>query len=201
MNCELKTARSGLDPAAQIRQRLPAGVIRSLIAGAGLKIAIRTAARAKSLAVGLAQRPDRQGQKHLLAQHIFKQQTVSLIITDFGLRRRNGALGNVGIGAEWPEDEVELGGERDFDGLDAARAGNLKNAREAAPEADVRDDVSGPAMLVDHLGAARSGQIADLHGFLAEIDGARSELQVEFNRFALEFNDSEFHKYEPKAQG
>ena len=87
------TESSGLDPAAQPGQRLPAGVDWTLIAGAGLGVAIGSAARAKSLAVGLAQRPDRQGQKHLLAQHIFKQQTVFLIITDFGLGRCNGPLG------------------------------------------------------------------------------------------------------------
>ncbi len=91
-----------------------------------MEVAVGSAARAKSLAVRLAQRPDRQGQKHLLAQHIFKQQTVFLIITDFGLRRCNGPLGGVGVGANGAEDEVELGGERDLDRLDAAGAGNLK---------------------------------------------------------------------------
>ncbi len=129
---------SGLDPAAQPGQRLPARIGWTLIAGAGLSVAIGSAARAKSLAVGLAQRPDRQGQKHLLAQHIFKQQTVFLIITDFGLRRCYGALGSAGVGADGAEDEVEVGGQRDFDRLDAAGAGNLKSARESAPAGGCR---------------------------------------------------------------
>ena len=67
---------SGLDPVAEPSHRLPAGVVWTLFAGARLTIAILTAARTKSLAVGLAQGPDRQRQKHLLTQHIFKQQTV-----------------------------------------------------------------------------------------------------------------------------
>jgi hypothetical protein len=66
----------GLYPAAEAGQRLPAGVTWTLFAVAGLAVAIYTAARAKSLAVGLAQRLDRQGQKYLLAQYIFKHKAV-----------------------------------------------------------------------------------------------------------------------------
>ena len=97
--------------------------------------------------------------------------------------------------------------ERNFDRLDAAGAGNLEIAREAAPEANVRDDIFGPAVLVDHFGAAGSGQIADLRGFVPVIDGAGGEFQVKFNRFALELKDSEFHamrvkqkRRQPKAE-
>ena len=86
------TCFSGLYPAAKPRQRLPAGVARTLFAGACLAVTVLTTARAKSFAVRLAQRPDRQGQKHLLAQHILKQKTVLLIITDFRLRRCYGPL-------------------------------------------------------------------------------------------------------------
>ena len=80
-----------------------------------------------------------------------------------------------------------------FDRFDAACAGNLEIVCEAAPEANVRDDIFGPAVLVDHLGAAGSGQIAHLRGFVPVIDDAGGEFQVEFNRFALELKDSEFH--------
>src|SRR5208337_4532498 len=89
---------SGLDPVAESSQRLPAGVAWTHFAGARPAVAVLTAARAKSFAVGLAQSPDRQGQKHLLAQHILKQQTVLLIITDFGLRRCNRPFRGLGIG-------------------------------------------------------------------------------------------------------
>src|ERR1039457_7662264 len=67
---------SGLDLAAKPRQCLPAGVARTLIALTDLTVAIRTAALTKSFAIRLAQCSNRQGQKHLLPQNIFKQQTV-----------------------------------------------------------------------------------------------------------------------------
>jgi hypothetical protein len=54
-----------------------------------MAVAILTAARAKPFAIWLAQGSDRQGQEHLLAQNVFKEQTVLLIITDFGFRRGN----------------------------------------------------------------------------------------------------------------
>ena len=146
----------GLDPAAETGQRLPAGVARTLIAGAGWLLRFCTAARAKSLAVRLAQRSDRQGQKHLLAQHILKHKTVSLIITDFGLRRSNGAFGGVGIGRRGAEDEVKIGCQGNLHRLDAAGAGNLEVAGKAALEPDVGHDVLGPAVLVQHLGMARA---------------------------------------------
>jgi hypothetical protein len=146
---------SGLYPATKFRERFPAGVIRTLFAGARLEVAVLAAARAKSFAVRLAQRPDRQGQKHLLAQHILKQKTVFLIITDFGFRCRNGALGGVGVGANRSEDQVIVASERDIDGLDAAGAGELKLTGIPAAETDVGDDVLGAAVFVDDFGAAR----------------------------------------------
>ncbi len=124
---------SGLYPATKLRQRFPAGVCWTLFAGARLEVAVLAAARAKSFAVRLAQRPDRQGQKHLLAQHILKQKTVFLIITDFGFRCRNGAFGGVGVGANGPENQVIVSRERDLDGLDAAGAGKLKLAGITGP--------------------------------------------------------------------
>jgi NAD(P) transhydrogenase len=52
--------------------------------------------------------------------------------------------------------------------------GTWKLPAKSAPEADVGDDIFGAAVLVDHFGAAGGGQIADLLGFVAEIDGAGS---------------------------
>ncbi len=145
---------SGLYPATKPRERFPAGVCGTLFAGARLEVAVLAAARAKSFAVRLAQRPDRQGQKHLLAQHILKQKTVFLIITDFGFWCRNGAFGSVGVGSHRAEDQVIVACEGDIDGLDAAGAGELKLAGILAAETDVGDDVLGAAMFVDDLGTA-----------------------------------------------
>ena len=60
-------------------------------------------------------------------------------------------------------------------------------------QADVGDDLLRPAVLMNHFGLAGGGQIADLLGFLAEIDRAGLKLQVEFDRLALEIYDFEFH--------
>src|ERR1700721_731645 len=149
---------SGLNPVAKPRQRFPAGVGWTLIAVARLGVPVLAAARAKSLAVRLAQGSDRQGQKHLLAQHIFKQKTVFLIITDFGFRCRNGAFGSVGVGFNRAENKVIVAGERDIDGLDAPGAGELKFAGILAAETDVGDDVFGAAVFVNDFGAAGGGE-------------------------------------------
>src|ERR1035441_1934933 len=184
---------SGLDPVAEPSQRLPAEVVRTYFAGARLIVAVLTAARAKSLAVGLAQRPDRQGQKHLLAQHIFKRKTVLLIITDFRFRRSNRSLRRFRVGRRGTEDQVELGSQRNLHRLDAAGTGNLESARKAAPEPDVGHNVPGPAMLVQHLGSSGRGQLPGLFGLIAEIHRSRSQLQVKVDRLALQLAYLEFH--------
>jgi hypothetical protein len=95
---------SGLDPATKSGQRFPAGVTWTLFAVTGLAVTVSAATRAKSFAVRLAQCSDRQGQKHLLAQNIFKRKTVFLIITDFCFWRWNRAFPHIGIGLDWPKD-------------------------------------------------------------------------------------------------
>src|SRR6266568_2466563 len=148
---------SGLHPAAESSQSLPAGVTRTHFAGAILAIAVLTTAWAKSFAVRLAQRSDRQGQKHLLAQHILKQKTVLLIITDFRLRRSYGPLRGLGIRHRRPEDQVEIRLQRNLHRFNASSAGNLKSARKMPPQPDVGHDVLGPAMLVQYLGQSGGG--------------------------------------------
>ena len=190
----------GLYPAPEPRQRFPTGVGRTLFAGARFEVAVLAAARAKSFAVRLAQRSDRQGQKHLLAQHILKQKTVSLIITDFGLGRCNGPFGGLGVGADGAEEEVKVRCQRDLDRFDAASAGDLELAGIAALEADVGNDVPGTTVLVEHLGAAGSGERAFLGGFFAEVDGSGGELEFELDGLFLELAYLKFHKYERTAE-
>jgi hypothetical protein len=192
---------SGLDPATQSGQCLPAGVGMILLAGARLIVAVLAAARAKSLAVGLAQGADRQGQKHLLAQHIFKQQTVFLIIPDFGFARRDGAFRRPGVDAEGAKDQVEIGLQRHPHRLDATGAGNFELADKVALEADIGDDLLGSAVFVDDFGAAFGGQIALLIGFFAVVDGSWFELEVEVNRFLFQFGDLEFHTVKRVRRG
>ena len=80
-----------------------------------------------------------------------------------------------------------------LDRLDAAGAGNLKVARKAAPEPDVGHDLLGAPVLVQHLGPAGGSQRPVLLGLLAQIDRARSQFQVEFDRLPFQFAYLEFH--------
>jgi hypothetical protein len=184
---------SGLDPAAQSSQRFPAGVRRTLIAGARLVVPIHAAARAKSSAVGLAQCSDRQRQKHLLPQHIFKQQTVFLIIPDFRFRRSNRPFRGLGIRAHRAEDQIKFSGQRSFHRLDAPRAGNANPPGKFPAKADIRDHLPGATVLVNHFGAAGGDQWAILLRLLAEIDRPWSQFQVEFHWLPFQFADDEFH--------
>jgi len=163
------------------------------VAGAVLAVTVRAAGRAESLAVGLAQSSDRQGEKHLLTQHIFKQQTVLLIITDFGLVRCYGAFGGLGVGIGGAKDEVEVGSDGNGNGFDTAGAGYLEVAVETSAKADVGDDFAGAAVFVDDFGAAGGGEGAGLLGFAAKVNGAGGEAEVEFDGLAFELAYLEFH--------
>ena len=103
---------------------------------------------------------------------------------------RSGAPESAPMGRKMRSNSAASG---NLDRLDAAGAGNLKFARKSALEADVGDDVFGAAVLVNHFGAAGCGKIAHLLGLAAEIDRARSQFQVEFDRLALQLAYFEFH--------
>jgi len=184
---------SGHYLATESSQRFPAGVAWTLIAVARLTVAVLAAARAKSLAIRLAQGPDRQRQKHLLPQHIFKQQTVFLIIPDFCFRRSNRAFRGLGIGFGGAEDEVEFGSQGDFNGLDAAGARDLKLAREFPSKSNVCNDILGAAVFVEYLGQTLGGELPNLLRFFTQIDRARRQFQVKFDWFPFQFNYLEFH--------
>jgi hypothetical protein len=77
------------------------------VAVAGCEVQVLATARAKSLAVFLAERAAGQGEKHLFAHDILKRKTALFIIADFGLVRGNGSLAGVGVGGLRAEDQVE----------------------------------------------------------------------------------------------
>ena len=83
--------------------------------------------------------------------------------------------------------------QRNLDRLNAASAGNLKVAGKAAFEADVGHDILGAPVLVQHLGMAGGGQRPLLLGLCAQIDRARSQLQIKIDRLPFQFVYFEFH--------
>ena len=95
---------------------------------------------------------------------------------------RSGASASAPSG---PEDQVEVGSQRNLDRLNATGTGDLELAGKAAAQADVGDDVFGSAVLVDDLGRAGGGEFADLLGLFAQIDSAGMQLQVKLGRFAF----------------
>jgi hypothetical protein len=80
-----------------------------------------------------------------------------------------------GVDPRRPEEQVEVAGELVLYRLDAAGAGRFKASAEAALEADIGDDLLGPAMLVEYLGSALGGEIAHLPGLFSKIDGHRRQ--------------------------
>ena len=178
-----------LQPAAQVSQSFPSRVARTLITGAGCLIAVHAAARAKSFAIWLAKRPGWQGQEHLFPEHVFKRKATVLIIPDFCLRRGNGVLRPLRVYPGGPKKEIVFALQRMLDRFNAARAGNLKFAAERALETNVSDDFPGPAMFVKNLGAADRRQVAELLGFLAEINRPGRQGDGEIDWLAFQIDD------------
>jgi hypothetical protein len=184
-------------PVGQVRERIPAAIRGSSITGAGLLVQILAAARAKSFAVRLTENAIREGQQHLLPQHVFQQQTTLFIIPDFSVIGRNGVLPGDGIGVCGAEDEVKLLVEGLLDGFDAAGAGGLKDADVPGAEADVVDDLFGAAVLGDEVGLAFDGQGAFLVDDLAEVDGSGGEGLVDPEGFIKKLEGGDKHGFYP----
>ena len=78
-----------LDPGAQAGEARPSRIGYSLAASACLGVQMPAAMRAKPLAIFPAKRLGWKRQENLLAQNVLQQDTIFLIITDFGLRSGN----------------------------------------------------------------------------------------------------------------
>jgi hypothetical protein len=180
-------------PAAQVSQCFPSRIAWTLITGACCLVAVLAAARAKSFTIWLAQRPGRQGQEHLFPEHVFKRNTTVLIIPDFRLRRGDCMLRPGGIDAGRPKKQIELAGKAMLHRFHAACAWDFKGPAEAALEPDVGHDLLGTTMLVQHLGAAFSGQIAQLLGLTSKINGGRRQGHGKLDWLAFKIGYGEEH--------
>lgn len=105
------------------------------------------------------------------------------------------------IHAGGPEDEVEIGGQRVLDRLNAAGAGNLKVAGKVALQADIGNNLLGPAVLMNDLRTAFRGHIANLRGLFAQIYGAGFERQVEVERLFFKVKNFDFHDLRVSRMG
>ena len=84
---------------ANVFQRRPARIVYWRRAGARFYIAVHAAGRAQALTVVPANHLYGDGQQHLLAQHIFQQKALALVVADLGFRRGDLELLVPGVGA------------------------------------------------------------------------------------------------------
>jgi hypothetical protein len=154
--------------------------------------------RAKSLAVRGAEQTGRKGEKNLLPEDVFQLQTVSLIITDFGLGSGDCAVivmgpGGVGVGAQRAVNEVEVTLERLGNGGEAAGTLEFEVGGIVGADADVVDDVMGAIVFFDEVGAALDGERRGLANFFAEVDGSGCKGEVENYGLLLEGGNGDAH--------
>ena len=101
-------SKSMIKSAADFFQSRPAWIFERSRAGTLFLIQILAALRAQSLAVRAARNLQRQSQQHLLAQHIFQQDSLALIIADLGLRIGNRKLVAACVRAERTVKQFEI---------------------------------------------------------------------------------------------
>src|SRR5947209_18072935 len=88
----LTTARLSFQLLANIFQCCPAWIAQGLHAIAALHVEVAAAMGAKSFALPAANLLYRQCQQYLLFQHVFQQQTFTLIVTDFRVVEADGCF-------------------------------------------------------------------------------------------------------------
>jgi hypothetical protein len=108
------------------------------------------------------------------------------IIPDFGLVGSNCVLAGDGVGCFGAEEEVEVAGEGEGDGFDAAGAEDLEVAAIVGAEADVVDEVVGAAAFDDQFGSTFYGEWAGLAKVGGVLEGSGSDGFVEFEGFVYE---------------
>ncbi len=188
---ELLVLDAGCEPFERLPPWIGAG---GLSAVTGCIVQVLSAVDAKSFAVLLAQRPSGQGEQHLLAHHVLKQQTVGSIIPYLGLIFGDGAFAGVGVGFLGAEEQVEVARERHGDGIDAASAEDFERTFVGGANADVFDEILGAAVFEDEVGFAFDGQRPHLEGVYGVVDGSGRDLFMEEERFILQVDRVNEHR-------
>jgi hypothetical protein len=148
---------------------------------------------AEPLAVFAAQGLGWKGQQHLLAQYVLQQDSILLIITDFGLGSGDGMLGSLAIGPGRPKKQVELTGKWMLDGVETPGAEDLEAAVVVRTHANIIDQLPRPAMLYDQVGTAVDGERVELANVESILDAAGRKGQIELYGFTFQINDGQKH--------
>ena len=180
-------------PATNIFQRLPARIFRGNRAGTLLLIQVLAALRTQALAVFLADGLQRQRQKHLLAQDIFQQNTLALIVTDFGFRIGDRELIAPGIYTQGAIQQLELAVYIVADGLKTTRALQFQTCEKASAQAYIFNNLVLAVMFLDQFGAPDCFQRRALADICTKIDDTGLELFLKFARTNFQIFDVEEH--------
>ena len=147
----------------------------------------------KPFAVFAAQGLGWKRQQHLLPQDVLQQDPIFLIITDFGLGGSNGMLRSLAIGADGAKKQVELSRNRVFHRVEATGAEHLEAAVEVRAQADVFDELPGPAVFDDQLCLPLELQRADLANVGSVVDLARRQAFIQWKRLVDELCGGDEH--------
>src|SRR5579859_4387950 len=180
--------------AANFFQRGPARIFHRDGAGALFLVQILAAVQAQALAVFAASYFQRQRQQHLLAQNVLEQNSVALIIADFGFSVRHRKLVASGVGSEGAVEQFEVALYVLLHRLKAAGALQFEAHGQAPSQADVLNNLMLAVMLLDQFGASRGLQGRALAGFASQIiDDIGLKLLVEIDGTAFQVFDVEEH--------
>src|SRR5271156_2529582 len=181
------------DPGAQAGEGRPSWISHSLAAGACLGVQVFSAMGAKPSTVLAAQGLGWKRQQHLLPQDVLQQNTIPLIITDFGFRSGDGMLRSIAIGPGWPKKQVKLPRKLVLDRIKAPGAEGFKAAGIGGADSDVVNKLIRTAVLDYQVGSAVNRKRIKLADVEAVLNTAGFKGEFELNRFPLEINNSEKH--------
>jgi hypothetical protein len=176
-------------PAAEIGQRCPPRIALARFASTKLGIPIPSTARAKTLAVLLAERSRGQGEQHLLAQYVLNRKTASFIVPDFGIGGRDSVFRGVCVDAGWAENEVEVFIQPMGYGIKAAGARHFEVALIRRPQTDVMNQIMGAAVLGEEVGATAHRHAVQLPDPGPIIDGAGRNGLAELKRLPFQIEN------------
>ena len=188
-----------LQAAADVLQRRPARILDFRRAGALFLIQILATLRAQALASFAAGYFQWQRQQHLLAQHIFQQDSFALIIADLSLGISHGQLVATCINTQGPVKQFKLSRYILRHRLEAPGTLQLQPCLEAATKAYVSDDLVLAVMLLDQFGAAAGFQRRLLPNIASQVNDTGLKRLLEIQRLAFQVFDVEEHSETPAA--
>src|ERR1700687_1148296 len=140
----------------------------------------------QALAIFAARDFQGQRQQHLLTQNVFQQNSVALIIADFGFRVGHRKLIAARVRAERPVEQLKLTSYLLGDRLNASGAVQFQSRREPPPQPYVLDYLVLAVMLFDNLGMPGCFQRRTLPGFASQINRIGLKLLFKIQRMTFQ---------------